>query len=244
MALHHKGLSEDERRRNKWGSNVLFVSNEHTLHPLLSALYTKRKPKEPVQLDLRLSKGIAGSVLPDPQCIPDSTYFSPFVQVDLPDIPDNRSISALYYYPRQLKPHRSEILRGIKRSPRVLTTSDYETLHRRGGRGRGRGDGGPGRGGGGRGMYGGGNSYGGGPPGGYDRERGGYGYGYASPYGPPSGGGAGSYGAGRGGGYGPNYGGGPPYQSQNQGGRDYGNYGSNPGYGNSGYGSRGRGRGR
>jgi len=46
MGPRSKGLKEDEIRRNKWGSNVLFVSNEHGLHSFLSGLYTKRKPKQ------------------------------------------------------------------------------------------------------------------------------------------------------------------------------------------------------
>lgn len=36
-------LTDEEVRRNKWGSNVLFVGNEHPLHGFLSGLYVKRK---------------------------------------------------------------------------------------------------------------------------------------------------------------------------------------------------------
>lgn len=205
-------------------------------------------------LDTKLSRGIAGSVLPDPNCIPDATYFSPFEQVSLPDIPDNRSLSALYYYPRQLKPHRSQLLSGVKRPMRVLTSADYEALHRRGGRGRGRDNNGvPGWGGtrgnfyGGN-MHGGGTGYGAGYGGygtGYDRDArgGGGGYGYGS-YGSSTtlshngAGGRGAYGQGYGASYNTGHG-------QSHGGRDYGSHGPNGGYAayaNSG--PRGRGRGR
>lgn len=163
-------------------------------------------------LDTKLSRGIAGSVLPDPQCIPDATYFSPFEQVELPDIPDNRSLSVHYYYPRQLKPHRSHLLPGVRRSIRVLTSADFETLHRRGARGRGgRENGVPGWGGSSRGTFYGGSAHGGntGYATGYDRERGG-GYGYGSygtsPATPYNNGGRGGYGQGYGAGsygYGP-----------------------------------------
>ncbi|KAF8529266.1 exoribonuclease 2 [Hysterangium stoloniferum] len=235
MAPRNVLLTDEERRRNKWGSNVIFVSGEHPLHPFLSGLYVKRKSNDPIILDCLLSKGIAGSVLHDPQCIPDSTYFSPFEQVSLPDIPDNRSLSALYYYPRQLRPHQSQLLPGVKRPMRVLTSADYETL-RRGGRGRGGGGGGTSRGA----PYGG-NSYGGGS-GGYD--RGGHGYGYES-YGATAtyshgSSGRGGYGQTYTSTYGQSYGGGG-----GGGGRDYGSHGSNGGYGSYGYGTpRGRGRGR
>jgi 5'-3' exoribonuclease 2 len=36
-------LTEEEQRRNSFSSNLLFVSGEHQLHPLLESLYTKRR---------------------------------------------------------------------------------------------------------------------------------------------------------------------------------------------------------
>jgi len=188
MSLRYDGLTEDEVHRNKWGTNVLFVGNEHALYPFLSQLYVKRKPKDPIPLNVKLSRGIAGQVLSDPQCILDSTYFSPFQVVDLPDIPNNKSLSARYYYPRQLKPHQSVLLPGVKRPIRILARTDYETLYRRGGGGRGRGS-----------FY----------SSGYDSragyDRGGRGGGHApyhgAPYG-PSGGGGREYGHGSNAGYG------------------------------------------
>lgn len=39
-------LTEDEKRRNKWGSSVLFVSGDHGLHSFLESLYTKRKSSD------------------------------------------------------------------------------------------------------------------------------------------------------------------------------------------------------
>ena len=46
MAPRYSGLKEDEVRRNKWGSNVLFVGHEHGLHGFLSRLYVKRKSND------------------------------------------------------------------------------------------------------------------------------------------------------------------------------------------------------
>lgn len=43
MAPLYDGLTEEEVRRNKWGSNFLFVSGSHTLYPFLESLYAKRK---------------------------------------------------------------------------------------------------------------------------------------------------------------------------------------------------------
>ena len=86
---------------------------------------------------------MAGSVLPDSQCIPGATYYCPLEPSKLPvmgspltDIYDDRSISSLYYFPKQLVQHRSALLNGYRRPPRVLSSNDYEQV-RRGGRGRG-----------------------------------------------------------------------------------------------------------
>lgn len=43
MAPRYEELSDEEERRNKWGSNVLYVADEHPLYPLLESLYAKRK---------------------------------------------------------------------------------------------------------------------------------------------------------------------------------------------------------
>ncbi|EEB88451.1 hypothetical protein MPER_13709, partial [Moniliophthora perniciosa FA553] len=94
---------------------------------------------------------ISGTVLPNPDGVPGSTYFSPFTQVNLPDIRNDRSLSVLYFFPKQLSPHRSVLLPGVRRPPRILSQEDIENS-RRGGRGRGRGGGG-GDWGGGRGGY-------------------------------------------------------------------------------------------
>jgi len=136
-------LTEEEVRRNKWGSNLLFVSGDHSLHPFVESLYAKRKSNDPLPLEPRLSRGMAGSVLPDPQCIPGATYYCPLEASKLPnldpplvDIYDDRSLSSLYYFPKQLVPHRSALLNGFRRPLRVLSSIDYENV-RRGVRGRG-----------------------------------------------------------------------------------------------------------
>lgn len=46
MALHYDKLSEDEVRRNQWGHDVLFTSEEHPLYPFLETLYGKKKSQE------------------------------------------------------------------------------------------------------------------------------------------------------------------------------------------------------
>ncbi|KAF8897241.1 XRN 5'-3' exonuclease N-terminus-domain-containing protein [Infundibulicybe gibba] len=241
MAVHYPNITEAEVRRNQWGKDVLFASDEHPIYPFYEQLYGKRKNQDPVPIDTQLSKGMSGSVLPNPDCLPGSTYYSPLPEQSLPDIKNDRSLSVLYFFPKQLTPHRSMLLPGVKKTPRVLTANDLEVT-RNGGRGRGRGghDRGGGRGGGW-------NHHGnGGPP---DRGRGDPFHSRQTNYGQNH------YGSDRGGGNNRGYGGGGggrgnnsyqqssypprPPQQQNYGG--YGGYGSGgppnrpPSYG--GYGS-------
>ncbi|KAI6151807.1 putative strand exchange protein [Pisolithus tinctorius] len=136
----YAALTEDEVRRNSWGTNVIYVSDEHRLYPFFESLYGKRKGKEPVPIPANDSKGISGSALPNPDCIPGSTYYSPLTAVKLDDIKNDRSLSALYFFPKQLSPHRSMLLPGVRRPPRQLSAEDLDPRTRRGGgRGGGRG---------------------------------------------------------------------------------------------------------
>ena len=46
MAPRYPNLNDDEKRRNKWGNNLLFVFESNSLYPSLEALYGKRKKGE------------------------------------------------------------------------------------------------------------------------------------------------------------------------------------------------------
>lgn len=43
MATRYPELTEEEIRRNKWGSDVIYIADEHPLYPLVESLYAKRK---------------------------------------------------------------------------------------------------------------------------------------------------------------------------------------------------------
>ncbi|KAG1791534.1 exoribonuclease 2 [Suillus plorans] len=85
-------------------------------------LYGKRKEKEPQPMPTNLSKGISGNIKND------------------------RCLSALYFFPKQLSPHRSMFLPGYKPA-RQLTGEDLARRGRGHGRGGGMDRGGRGRGG-------------------------------------------------------------------------------------------------
>ncbi|KAG2158950.1 exoribonuclease 2 [Suillus bovinus] len=160
MAEHYPKLTEDEVRRNSWGQNVIFVADEHSIYPFFEGLYGKRKEKEPQLIPTNLSKGISGSVLPNPDCLPGSTYYSPLTSMDLQDIKNDRSLSALYFFPKQLSPHRSMFLPGVIKPARQLTGEDLARRGRGHGRGGGMDRGGRGRGGYQNGSYNNGHGYG------------------------------------------------------------------------------------
>ncbi|KAH9977999.1 XRN 5'-3' exonuclease N-terminus-domain-containing protein [Lactifluus volemus] len=133
MAVHSPELTQDEIRRNAWGNNAIFTSEKHSLYPSLEALYGKKKRQDPVPIDVDASKGISGSTLPDPDCIPGSTYYSPLTEEGQPDIKHDRSLSAIYLFPKQLSPHRSVLLPGVRRPSRVLGADDLRNGPGRGG---------------------------------------------------------------------------------------------------------------
>ena len=87
---------------------------------------------------------IHGSLLPNPDCLPGSTYYCPLTSVGLPDIKSDRSLSALYLFPQQLTPHRSILLPGVRRPAPILTENDREGARRHHLGGGGRRGGGPG----------------------------------------------------------------------------------------------------
>ena len=41
MAQHYPQITDDEKRRNQWGHNVLYVFEGHSLYPSLESLYGK-----------------------------------------------------------------------------------------------------------------------------------------------------------------------------------------------------------
>ena len=198
MDTKYPELTDFEHYRNTLGTDAIIVGSKHPLYDYLEGLYGKKKASEPVPLDTKRSKGIAGAVLPD-ESVPGSTFDSPLPSQ--PDIVNDESISASFSFPPQKTPHRSVLLPGAKLERSVLTPYDKDQVRRGAGERtesngfhamRQRDQSGPGfakvdnRGGGGRGGYGGGGGWYGGGQGG----QGGYGSGYSTPgsgYGTPTG---------------------------------------------------------
>lgn len=135
-------LTDDEKRRNSHGVNVMLIMDENPLYQQFQKLYTKKRPSEvsinrmeysqglisvrqPVAINGNLSSGVFGTVLPDPTCIPGSTLDTPIPEIpECPDLYDNRAISVQYWFPKQLKPHKSSLLPGVH--PPRPTLDDYD----------------------------------------------------------------------------------------------------------------------
>ncbi|CAD6978262.1 unnamed protein product [Tilletia controversa] len=231
----YPNLSADEKRRNTFGTDTLYVGEDAPLYEQICTLYSRKKDdqSDSVAIDPTLSGGITGEISPEPGFIPGTTFESPVPeQPGQHDIMDNRSIAATYRFPPQRTPHRSVLLKGVKPPPRKLNEGDREWT-RRGGPDGGRRGGAP------RGYNGNqGSSRPGGAYGSYDQsyDRQSHGGHQASRYGgPPAASSYGSYGQSYGG-YGgqdsyAGYGNGQPaYQDSysGRGGGSYGGYGGAP----------------
>src|SRR5258708_39614191 len=46
MAIEYPNLKEDEKRRNRWGNNVIYAAVDNHIYPFYEALYRKRKSQE------------------------------------------------------------------------------------------------------------------------------------------------------------------------------------------------------
>ncbi|KAG0274220.1 5'-3' exoribonuclease 2 [Linnemannia exigua] len=116
MAPLYSKLTEDEVERNKFGQEVLFVSEKSKLYdPLCDKLYSSRSEGEEYDLEYKKSGRLLGLAKRDPSCIPRSSFPSPLVDYGLEDIPvDNR-------------------LKGVNFPKRVLSGDDIQWIRNGGG---------------------------------------------------------------------------------------------------------------
>lgn len=127
MATKYPELTDYEHHRNERGKDVILVGNKHPLFDYIEGLYGKKKAKEPVPLTAKRSKGIAGAVLPD-DTLPGTTFDSPLPS--MPDILNDESISAYFFFPPQSTPHRSILLPGAQPPRSVLSAHDKDQVRR------------------------------------------------------------------------------------------------------------------
>ncbi|KAK0526265.1 5'-3' exoribonuclease 2 [Tilletia horrida] len=132
---YYPKLTGDEKRRNTFGTDTLYVGEDAPLYEQLCTLYSRKQGEgeDSIPIDPKLSGGITGQIDPEPGFIPGTTYESPVAsQAGHPDVLDNRSIAAIYHFPPQRTPHRSVLLKGVKPPARKLNESDREWTRRGG----------------------------------------------------------------------------------------------------------------
>ncbi|KAF9582422.1 5'-3' exoribonuclease 2 [Lunasporangiospora selenospora] len=150
MAPLYSQLTDDERERNQFGKEILFVSESSKLYDALcSSLYSSRGGDETVSLDYKKSGRLLGIVSRDPLCVPRSSFPSPLLDYGLTDISVDTSISVIFSNPPvpQGHIHQAVMLKGVNPPRRVLSHDDIQWIKNgggvqrggRGGRGRGRG---------------------------------------------------------------------------------------------------------
>ncbi|KAJ3120209.1 5'-3' exoribonuclease 2 [Nowakowskiella sp. JEL0407] len=150
MEPYYEKLSDDEKKRNSLGPELIFMRSTNAMYEQVSIIYEKRDPSEPLFIDPKLSGGMCGMLFPDPEvCIPGCTYHSPFsADLGFDDVSDNQSLSVIYKMP-SIPPnfrYATSLLPRVELPPLQLSAEEVYWVQM-GGRGRGRGRGGNFRGG-------------------------------------------------------------------------------------------------
>lgn len=94
MAPEYPKLTDDENRRNRWGNNIMYVSDQHALYPLFESLYGKKRrnevsfqavpmPEMPVHI---MSSSPRPSHLPKAITLPAASFQTPIAYQDQPTI--------------------------------------------------------------------------------------------------------------------------------------------------------------
>ncbi|KAJ1981667.1 5'-3' exoribonuclease 2 [Dimargaris xerosporica] len=143
LAKREHTLTEEERIRNTHGDARLVISTENSMYGFVCDLYSSGGTGgadegniEPQLVKLNpVDHGrIAGFIGRDPQCIPHTTFHSPFpAELGKGDISDDNSISVVYRLPERKPDHHfvSGLLPGVRMPPRVLSDDDFQRMYRR-----------------------------------------------------------------------------------------------------------------
>ncbi|CAI2178488.1 15228_t:CDS:10 [Funneliformis geosporum] len=123
-------LNTDEITRNTLGSEILCFSNKHQLYSNLFPLYSSQDSVKPIPLDPTMSDKLIGFVSKDPKFIPESTFHSPLIEKNMPDITVDKSLSVFYHLPAKTttNAHKSILLRNVRMDSPVLGWEDHEWI--------------------------------------------------------------------------------------------------------------------
>lgn len=131
-AMHTKYplLTEDEKRRNGFGEEVLIFSTKHPLYnEVVSNFYGKKADKDKFKINSKTSEGLAGKASKDASYIPNSelTYpLPPGGQDQFTSLDVDESVKVSYHMPVIGQVHKSMLLPGVKFNAPVLDYQDVE----------------------------------------------------------------------------------------------------------------------
>lgn len=157
MAEKYPLLTDEENKRNEMGKDVLMFKNTHPLYEGIEQnFYSKKKGTPKYSLNPRISKGLAGKVEKNEDYAPFGALDSPIPNSGMQEVPDDKSVSVHFEFPKSAHVHKSMLLSGAKLPKPALDQADIEGTRSRaensgrsyggapfrggGGRGRGRGN--------------------------------------------------------------------------------------------------------
>ncbi|XP_069118532.1 5'-3' exoribonuclease 2 homolog [Argopecten irradians] len=126
LATVYPDLTSGERKRNTKGSDRMFVGIRHPVYTFFEGLYEGTMTVDPVDMDPKLTQGLAGKVWCDETAVmTGGTVMCPVPT--LHDTPDNRAIGVHYLDPvyEQGYIYKAKVLPGAKMPPRVLKPEDF-----------------------------------------------------------------------------------------------------------------------
>ncbi|OBZ76894.1 5'-3' exoribonuclease 2 [Grifola frondosa] len=124
MGPRYDKLTDEEKRRNRWGNNVLFVFEAHSLYPSLEALYGKRKKDELMPINVKASGGLAEAYFQTRIVYRDRHLFAHY---PLKICPTSRTIAPY----RRFTSSRSNYSTSITRDEAVVVVGEA-TVHQTG----------------------------------------------------------------------------------------------------------------
>lgn len=131
MGTKYPLLSDDERRRNEFGSDALLVSDRNPLYDVLAMEFYSKKAKDsnkPVQLPMDKGR-LSGTATKNVDFLPHMELQGPANDISLdPVVDDDRSMSVLFKMPPPTHVHKSMLFPGVRLPDAVLDNADKAIL--------------------------------------------------------------------------------------------------------------------
>lgn len=133
-AMHEKYplLSDDENRRNAFGTDALIFSTRHQLYDEIAQNFYGKKAAAPkLKLDSKVSEGLAGKIAKEEKYEPNSALNFPLEREggdgdEYTDLEVNESVTVSYHMPPVGGVHKSMLLPGVKFNEPVLDYQDVQ----------------------------------------------------------------------------------------------------------------------